>query len=180
MIERADRELLGRLRSTSLLIDCPVEDCAAFAAVAAPFSVPAHWAFVREGSPADSCYLLLEGSVGVFRGRQRIATLGPGELIGEMAFFGGGQRRATVASTSRLRGLRVDYRSLDDLIRRRPSFGEAVHAVYRERVMPVPVLSVAARPGSPLADRPGFSKGAARCAHYPSRSARSTSMTDRS
>ncbi len=111
MRSETDR-VIDTLHRSELLATCSLQDCAAVSAAATPFTVPPSWAFLQEGRPADSAYLLLEGTVGVFRG----------------------QRRATVASASRLRGLRLDYRSLAELIRTRPAVEDAVRTVYHSRL----------------------------------------------
>ena len=170
------------LPRNAFLAHCSDDDRAAIAEAAAPFTLSSQWAFLREGTPADSCYVLLDGAVGVFKGRQRVAVLGPGELVGEMAFFGG-RRRATVASTGRLRGLRLDYESLTTLVASRPEVAEAVHAVYLSRLAHAsPVFGLGGRPGSPVRDRTptDAAKGMARCAPYPNPSARCMSIADRS
>jgi len=43
------------------------------------------WPLIREQTPSDACYILLSGEAGVFVGGDRIAVVGPGEVIGESA-----------------------------------------------------------------------------------------------
>ena len=47
-------------------------------------SVP--WPLIHEQTPSDACYILLSGELGVYVGQDRIAVLGPGEVIGESGF----------------------------------------------------------------------------------------------
>src|SRR5450631_1659012 len=51
---------------------------------------------IHEQTPSDACYILLSGEVGVYVGQDRIAVLGPGEVIGESALRRGKLRSATV------------------------------------------------------------------------------------
>jgi CRP/FNR family cyclic AMP-dependent transcriptional regulator len=53
---------------------------------------------VAEGSSDQYCYVVVEGTVGVERGGRRIAELGPGEIVGEIALFDAGPRSATVTT----------------------------------------------------------------------------------
>jgi CRP-like cAMP-binding protein len=94
---------------------------------------PDRWPFVQEGTPADACYVLLSGTARVFHGRQEIAVLGIGDIIGEMALVEGGQRTATVSSSSPIRALRIEYDNLRALLAERPALREKMIAVYRSR-----------------------------------------------
>jgi CRP/FNR family transcriptional regulator, cyclic AMP receptor protein len=80
--------------------------------------IPATWAFIQQGTPADTAYLLLHGRARVFSGRHQVATVEAGDLIGEMALIEGRLRQATVASTGTLRVLRLDYDRLAALLPR--------------------------------------------------------------
>ena len=43
------------------------------------------WPLIREQTVSDACYILLSGEAGVYVGKDRIAVVGPGEVIGESA-----------------------------------------------------------------------------------------------
>jgi CRP-like cAMP-binding protein len=60
-----------------------------------------------------------------------IATLGAGDVVGEMTLLAGGQRRATVSSVSPVRGLRIENDVLTELLGKRPQLRQAFDAVYR-------------------------------------------------
>ncbi|MGH3518406.1 MAG: cyclic nucleotide-binding domain-containing protein, partial [Haloechinothrix sp.] len=45
-------------------------------------SLPANWPLIHEQTPGDACYILLAGKVAVFAGRERVAELGPGDVVG--------------------------------------------------------------------------------------------------
>jgi CRP-like cAMP-binding protein len=47
-----------------------------------------------------------------------------------MALLEGGQRQATVTTSSRVSGLRVENDALRPLLKSHPKLGEAFHAVY--------------------------------------------------
>lgn len=55
---------------------------------------------VCQGDPAESAYLIVEGTVEVSRNGGPIAELGPGETFGEAALVSGGERTATVTAES--------------------------------------------------------------------------------
>src|SRR5690348_11184592 len=70
------------------------------------------WPLIQEKTPSDACYILLSGEVGVYVGNERIAVLGPGEVIGESALRRGKLRSATVTTTGPAEMLRIER---DDL-----------------------------------------------------------------
>lgn len=125
------RELSKQLASFAFLTDCDRDDVDALAGSGSTVTLPDSWAFVQEGTPADACYVLLEGSARVFHGRDVIATLQPGAVIGEMAYLAGGQRNATVSTQGRVKALRIEYQTLTTLLARRPALNTALRAAYQ-------------------------------------------------
>jgi CRP-like cAMP-binding protein len=126
--------IVEELRGYPTFANCAPGDLSELVEAASEFRLPAEWSLLQEGIPADACYVIREGTARVFDGRTEIATVGPGDVIGEMAFLGGGQRRATVSSVTRLSGIRIDYDTLSDVIARRPRLHDAIQAVYESRV----------------------------------------------
>lgn len=124
------RELITQLTTFAFLAGCSKDDVAALADSGSPVTLPDGWAFVQEGTPADACYVLLAGNARVFHGREVIATLSAGDVIGEMAYLAGGQRNATVSTQGRVKALRVEYETLTKLLARRPGLDAALRAAY--------------------------------------------------
>ena len=69
---------------------------------------------------SDACYILLSGEAAVYVGRDKIATVEPGEVIGESALKRGKLRGATVTTTGRAEVLHIDRDDLDRLLERYP------------------------------------------------------------
>jgi CRP/FNR family cyclic AMP-dependent transcriptional regulator len=124
------RELVSKLRGYDTFADCDKADIEALVEAGGAFSLPAGWPLVQEGIPADAVYVLTDGEARVFHQREEIATIGVGDLVGEMALLKGGQRRATVTSASRVAGLRVEYDKLKPVLAKRPKLASAFEAVY--------------------------------------------------
>ncbi len=131
---RRRKQIVDELRTYPTFAACSADDLDELVGAAADFSLPARWSLLQEGIPADAFYIIREGTARVYDGRDAVASVGPGDVVGEMAFVGGGQRRATVSSVTRLTGIRVDYAALSDIIARRPRLNAAIHAVYESRV----------------------------------------------
>jgi CRP/FNR family transcriptional regulator, cyclic AMP receptor protein len=129
---REQRALVDELAQLPTLSSCNKDDLRALADAGTVRTLPDGWAFVQEGTPADAAYVLLDGQANVLAGRDVIATLSPGAILGEMAYVEGGQRRATVATHGRVRALRLDYDKLGDLLKKRPALKEVLREVDLE------------------------------------------------
>jgi CRP/FNR family transcriptional regulator, cyclic AMP receptor protein len=86
------------------------------------------WPLIQEQTPSDSCYILLSGEVGIYVGQERVALVGPGEVIGESALRRGKLRNATVTTTGRAEVLHISRDDLDRLLTEIPAFREALDA----------------------------------------------------
>jgi CRP/FNR family transcriptional regulator, cyclic AMP receptor protein len=127
---REKRGLAAQLASYPTFAGCSTDDLEALVDAGGLVTLPAGWPFVSQGEPADACYVLLEGTGRVFLQRREIAQLGPGDIIGEMSFLSGGQRGATVTSSSHVTALRVENPVLSTLVERRPQLKATLQAVY--------------------------------------------------
>ncbi len=68
----------------------------------------------RAGDPGDAAYVIEAGSVEVSsRGGRVIATLGAGEVIGELALLDGARRSASVRAAEPTRLFRIDKQEFD-------------------------------------------------------------------
>ena len=96
-------------------------------------TVPADWALMGEGTSADKAYLLISGEVEVRKDGKTLATLGPGDIFGEMGIVGHRLRTATVVSRSRLECLHFTRDQVEKLESEIPAFKEALEAAAAER-----------------------------------------------
>jgi CRP/FNR family transcriptional regulator, cyclic AMP receptor protein len=93
------------LRSVPLFSDLEQEELERFSLVAVPRSFPAATRVFHEGDHSDACYIVRSGSFRVTRehsdGRAiTLATLGPGDIFGELAMLDGEVRSASVEALS--------------------------------------------------------------------------------
>jgi len=84
------------------------------------------WPLIREQTPSDACYILLSGEVGVYVGQDRVALVGPGEVIGESALRRGKLRNATVTTTGKAEVLHVARDDLHRLLDEIPALRETM------------------------------------------------------
>ena len=108
-------------------------EVAKIAKVGTYVTVPADWALMGEGTSADKAYLLISGEVSVRKDGKEIATLGPGDIFGEMGIVAHRLRTATVISTSRLECLHFTRDQVEKLEKEIPAFKEALEAAASER-----------------------------------------------
>jgi CRP-like cAMP-binding protein len=52
----------------------------------------------REGDPAYYAYVIVSGLAAIYVDGQKVGTVGPGEMVGEMGLIDGGPRAATVTA----------------------------------------------------------------------------------
>ena len=86
------------------------------------------WPLIHERTPSDACYILLSGEAGVYVGQDRVAVVGPGEVIGESALRRGKLRNATVTTTGRAEVLNVARGDLARLLDEIPVLRETMDA----------------------------------------------------
>jgi CRP/FNR family transcriptional regulator, cyclic AMP receptor protein len=99
-------------------------------------SVP--WPLIREQTPSDDCFILLSGEVGVYVGEDRIAVLGPGEVIGESALRRGKLRSATVTTMGPAEVLRIERDDLARLLDEIPALRETMDETAARHVPVAP------------------------------------------
>ena len=113
-------ELLARVPLLSGLEPSELER---IAQVAIPRSFPKGARIFHEGDRSDACYVIRAGEVRVTRehpdGRAiALATLGPGELVGELAMLDGGVRSASVETLTDVDLLAVAATDMKGLLER--------------------------------------------------------------
>jgi len=86
------------------------------------------WPLIQQQTPSDALYILLSGEAGVYVGQDRVAVVGPGEVIGESALRRGKLRNATVTTTGRAEVLRVAGADLEGLLNQIPALRDIMDA----------------------------------------------------
>ena len=92
------------------------------------------WPLIQEQTPSNACYILLSGEAGVYMGGERIAVVGPGEVIGESALRRGKLRNATVTTTGEAEVLHIARDDLNRLLDEVPALRETMDATVARHV----------------------------------------------
>ncbi len=96
--------------------------------------LPANWSLIWEKTPADKAYLIVDGEVAVRKGKEEVARLGPGDVIGEMAIVGHRLRSASVVSLTEVEVIHFTKESLEELLVEVPAFGHALRDTTADRL----------------------------------------------
>ncbi len=78
--------------------------------------------FIVENQKGDKMYFLLEGEVGLIRGKKVIDIVREGEIIGEMAVVSQQPRTATAVAKTACRVISLEARQFQSAIQRMPEF----------------------------------------------------------
>lgn len=129
-----NKEDARRLREFDAFSKLSDGDLLKIAEAAHRTSTSGPWPLIREQTVSDACYILLSGEAGVWVGNDRIATVGPGEVIGESALRRGKLRNATVTTTGRAEVLHIDRDDLERLLQEIPALRETMDATVARHV----------------------------------------------
>jgi CRP-like cAMP-binding protein len=114
--EKEYQEDARRLREFPAFAKFSDDDLRRIARATHRTSTSGPWPLIREQTVSDACYILLSGEAGVYVGRERVAVVGPGEVIGESALHRGKLRNATVTTTGKAEVLHIERDDLERLL----------------------------------------------------------------
>jgi CRP/FNR family transcriptional regulator, cyclic AMP receptor protein len=128
--------ITGALAHTRLFSLCSKRELRTVAKLAKVRSIPKGTRLMAEGEDGDTMFVILSGVARVSRGGRKVAALGAGDAVGELALLGRAKRNATVDAESDLQVAEISKRSLNRLVHDVPSFStkllEALAARIRE------------------------------------------------
>lgn len=99
----------GRLTALPIFSRISPEEANRLAAYATETSVPEGQTLIRQGDYSTELIGIEEGTADVIRDGRKIASVGPGALIGEMGLISGNPRSADVIATSPMRVLKLTH-----------------------------------------------------------------------
>ena len=126
--EEETQGVARRLREFDTFGKFSDDDLQRIARAAHRISTAGPWPLILEQTPSHACYILLSGEAGVYVGHDRVAVVGPGEVIGESALLRGKLRNATVTTTGKAEVLRVAGDDLESLLNQIPALRDIMDA----------------------------------------------------
>jgi CRP-like cAMP-binding protein len=111
------------------------KDLIALARVTEDLDVPAGKVLCAQGEFGHEFFVVLEGEVDVTRDGEHVATLGPGEMFGEIALIERIRRTATVVAKTPLRFFVMTGQSFWSLIDHHPAIERQVLRTLARRIL---------------------------------------------
>ena len=133
----ASEHSLDVLKEVSLFERLPEHALATLAAASSQREIAADDFLCRKGDPDRELFVVLEGSAQVIRGGRAVASVWPGEIVGELAFLDNQPRSADVIASTSLRVLVVPAAQLNMLVDEYPEISRALLSVLAGRVREV-------------------------------------------
>lgn len=125
---------VGMLRELPLFATMTRKQLAEVGAAADEVVVDAGSIIMREGEPGRAFFVVAAGSIDVRRRGRRVATIGPGDFVGEMSLLDGGSRNATVTALERCVLLALDRPTFMAMLRSSPSLAISMLEVLSTRL----------------------------------------------
>jgi cAMP-dependent protein kinase regulator len=122
----------ARLTRIPVFSELSPDELSRLAAFATETSYPAGAKLLREGDYSTEMFAIVEGTADVLRGGDRVDSVGPGDLIGEMGLLEKAQRNADVVATSPLQVIGVSHWEIRRMSKDTLAKIEALVAARRE------------------------------------------------
>jgi CRP/FNR family cyclic AMP-dependent transcriptional regulator len=122
------------LKKVPLFSGCTKNELRELAKTADELDVREGTVLTSEGKPGREFFVLIEGTARVTRKGRKIADLGPGDWLGEIALITSGPRTATVTTTSPVDLLTITDRSFHSVVETMPSIALKVLSSVGERL----------------------------------------------
>ena len=117
---------LNHLAQVPLFANCSKKQLQAVAAASIELTIDTGKVLVREGDPGHECFVIMDGTAAVTRKGETIATLGVGDVVGELAPLTGGSRTATVVAETPMELLVIGQREFAGLLDEVPGLAVSV------------------------------------------------------
>jgi CRP/FNR family transcriptional regulator, cyclic AMP receptor protein len=131
---KAQKEDARRLREFTAFDNFSDDELQRIARASVRSSTSGPWPLIYEKTVSDACYILLSGDAAVYVGQDRIAVVGPGEVIGESSLRRGKLRNATVTTTGPAVVMRIGRSDLARLLDEIPALRETMEATVARHV----------------------------------------------
>ncbi|MGI8491163.1 MAG: Crp/Fnr family transcriptional regulator [Acidimicrobiales bacterium] len=129
--QRQKVEVLGRL---ALFEDCSKQELERVAEVSVETTLKQGTILTHKGKVGGLVYVVLDGEAEVTSGDQRIGTVGPGDVAGELSLIDGQPRSAEVRATSDMRVLEINVDDFRQLMEKAPRFVQSMMRALAARI----------------------------------------------
>jgi CRP-like cAMP-binding protein len=123
----------GQLRRVPLFSDAADDELNKLCAFAESVEFSERAQIIREGDVSRALLAIEEGTAAVTRDGEQIATLGPGDVFGEVGVLDDALRNATVTATSRLKLIILDQLEVQRLREKAPGIYQRIEKLAEDR-----------------------------------------------
>jgi CRP-like cAMP-binding protein len=127
-------EILDRIAHIRLIQDLPPSEVQAIVPLLQLLIVEPDTVICEEGDVGDCMFLIVEGEAEIFKGRQRMATLGRGEVFGEMSVLTTEPRSATVMAQTPMKLYSLSRPDYESVVVRSPHLAGALSRTLARRL----------------------------------------------
>jgi CRP-like cAMP-binding protein len=124
------------IKRVPLFSSASKSELAEIASIADEIDLPAGKVLIKEGDSGREFIVLIEGTADVERGGEKVATIGPGDFVGEIALIAKTPRNATITTTSPVRALVITDRAFRRLLEHSPEIAVVILTALAERLAP--------------------------------------------
>ena len=132
--ERRERGIVDCLANAPLFAQCSKREHRLVAKLAKVKRVPPGTTIVTEGEEGETMFVVLSGHAAVRKSGRKIAELGPGDVVGELAVLGKAPRNATVVTTAEALIATIGRRDVYRLLEDAPGFARKLLEALANRV----------------------------------------------
>lgn len=125
---------LDHLASVSLFSTCTKKELQAVARAGDQLVLPAGKVLCEQGTLGREAFVIIAGSAEVRRNDKKVATVGPGTCVGELALLDHGPRTATVIAESEVTALVIGVREFASIIDEVPSIAHKLLKALATRI----------------------------------------------
>ena len=112
---------LELLRQVPLFAGCKTSALEEIERLADEVDVPDGYTLIREGAFGEQFFMIISGRVRVERGGNVVATMGPGEFLGEISLIDRGRTTGTATAEGPTRLFVLGHREFNSLLDRSPA-----------------------------------------------------------
>lgn len=125
---------LNALSTVPLFSDCSKRELGHVVKVSSTIEVDAGTIIADQGQMGAEAFIILEGEVSVRRGGRKIATLGSGDVVGELSLLDHGPRTASVVCQTDAKLLVLSQHEFRNVLEHHPSIAFKLLGTLAERI----------------------------------------------
>ena len=141
--QRRLRKLVRSISQVPIFHELPAEEIAELVPSIESKTYGPGEVIIREGDAGNSVFIVEQGSINIAReDGTDLATLGEGDVFGEMALMTGEPRSATATAAEQCRLWFIEKEDFDEFIEKSPKLAHAVSRLVNERISRLKDISV--------------------------------------